>query len=127
MNVRPLLRTVFEQFFGTSQGLVDMIVGNAPSPLDGAKRKVERSYTGPMVDDVAVAMTRCDPRGPAMVQVVKLYPKQDASAFDAFGRVMSGTLRKGDVVRVLGESYSMDDEEDMAVKQITNLWIFESR
>jgi len=27
-------------------------------------------------------------------------------------------------VRVLGEGYSLDDEEDMVVKEITKIWIY---
>ena len=44
------------------------------------------------------------------MMISKLFPKTDCSAFDAFGRVMAGTLKKGQSVRVLGESYSPDDE-----------------
>jgi U5 small nuclear ribonucleoprotein component len=59
--------------------------------------------------------------------ISKLYPKSDVSAFDALGRVMSGTLKKGQRVRVLGEAYSPDDEEDCAVKTVTDLWTYEAR
>ena len=31
----------------------------------------------------------------------------------------------GDRVRVLGEGYTPDDEEDSSVKEITNLWIYQ--
>ena len=59
-----------------------------------------------------------------MIQVVKLYNKPDCSRFDAFGRVISGTIRKGDQVKILGEQYRPDEEEDMDVKEVTNLWIY---
>ena len=72
-------------------------------------------------------MRACDPNGPLQVMVAKLYPKDDCSSFDALARVMSGTLKKGQNVRVLGEAYSPDDEEDCAVKQVTNLWVYQAR
>ena len=62
-----------------------------------------------------------------MVQITKLYNTADATAFHAFGRVMSGTLRPGDSVRVLGESYSLTDDEDMAIKDVGRLWVAEGR
>lgn len=45
----------------------------------------------------------------------------------AFGRVLSGTARVGQTIRVLGESYSLDDEEDMAVRDILSLSIPQAR
>ncbi len=57
----------------------------------------------------------------------QLYSSADGTTFDAFGRVMSGTLRLGAQVRVLGEAYSPDDEEDMAEQTVSDLWVFNSR
>ena len=62
-----------------------------------------------------------------MANVLKLYPKPDCTAFDSFARILAGTVRVGDRVRVLGEGYSPDDEEDCVVKEITNLWIYQVR
>lgn len=44
-------------------------------------------------------MKACNPRGPLVVYVCKLFPKADCSKFDAFGRVMSGTVKPGDKAR----------------------------
>jgi U5 small nuclear ribonucleoprotein component len=62
-----------------------------------------------------------------MVHVTKLYPTQDATQFHAFGRVISGTLYSGEQVRVLGENYTLDDEEDSKICQVGRLWISEAR
>lgn len=72
-------------------------------------------------------MKSCDPDGPIMVQVTKLYHTTDAQSFRAFGRVMSGTLKKGVEVKVLGEEYSPEDEEDMMRATVEDLWISEAR
>ena len=50
-----------------------------------------------------------NPSGLLMVNVTKMYHKPDCESFDAFGRVLSGTLRVGDDVQVLGENYTLDD------------------
>lgn len=127
MDVRPLLKAVLDQFFGPATGLVDIIVDNIPSPVEGAAVKVEGTYTGAQTSDLAASMRACDPEGPVMVQITKLYHTTDAQSFRAFGRVMSGTLRKGMDIKVLGEGYSPEDEEDMMQATAEEMWISESR
>ena len=72
-------------------------------------------------------MLSLDPAGPVVFQVSKLYHTADALEFRAFGRVMSGTLKVGDKVKVLGEGYSPEDEEDMVLAIVENIWVSESR
>lgn len=127
MDVRPLLKVVLDAFFGPSKGLVDLIVENFPSPLEASRQKVEFNYTGPQDSEAALAMLACDASGPAVVHVAKLYHTADAQEFRAFGRVMSGTIKQGQVVKVLGEGYSPEDEEDMTMQTIDNIWVNESR
>lgn len=62
-----------------------------------------------------------------MVHTTKLYPTQDASCFHVFGRVISGTLYGNQEVRILGENYSVQDEEDSRFGQVGRLWISEAR
>jgi U5 small nuclear ribonucleoprotein component len=104
-----------------------MIIEHIPSPILGAPSKVERTYTGPQTSEIAVSMKACDAAGPVMVQVTKLYHTTDAQSFRAFGRVMSGTLRKNSQIKVLGEGYSPEDEEDMMKATVEDLWLSESR
>ncbi|KIO21996.1 hypothetical protein M407DRAFT_10128 [Tulasnella calospora MUT 4182] len=132
MDARPLLKAVMDQFFGPSTGLVDMLARWVPSPIEGATSKfvvakISRTYTGPMNTEVVEAMERCDPEGPLMIQITKLYHTADAQDFRAFGRIYSGTLKRGMEVKVLGEGYSPEDEEDMVKVVIEDVWISESR
>ena len=45
-----------------------------------------------------------------------MYHKSDYKTFDVLGRVISGTLKKKDKLRIFCENYEMGDEEDMFVK-----------
>lgn len=126
-NAKELLKLACEQFFGPSTGFVDMVVEHVPSPVEGAKHKLENYYTGPTDTKTAKAMLECDAEGPLIVQITKLFNTQDAQGFHSFGRVMSGTAHPGDKVRVLGENYSIDDEEDMVNATIEQVWTAESR
>lgn len=127
LNVRPLLRLACSSVFGTATGFTDMLVQHIPSAKAAAARKIEHIYTGPKDSTIYQAMEDCDPSGSLMVNVTKLYPKSDCSVFDAFGRVYSGEIMTGQTVKVLGEGYSPDDEEDMTMKEVTKLWVYQAR
>ena len=45
--------------------------------------QVERTYTGPQTgsEDIVEHMKTCNPRGPLVIQVAKLFPKSDVSSF----------------------------------------------
>eukprot|EP00743_Colponemidia_sp_Colp-15_P002126 GILK01002308.1.p1 GENE.GILK01002308.1~~GILK01002308.1.p1 ORF type:complete len:1002 (+),score=162.07 GILK01002308.1:66-3008(+) len=129
LDPKPLLKLVCQRFFGDVSSMVDIVVHKVPSPVENARLKVEHVYSGDLDSDLVERMCSCDTSvdAPLMIMVTKLYSKPDCSAFDVFGRVMSGVVRVGDTVRVLGESYSSDDQEDMVDREITNLWLYESR
>ncbi len=126
-DAKVLLKLVCERFFGPANGFVDMVVDHIPSPVEAAENKLKRYYTGPLDSKVAKSMAQCDQDGPLVVNVTKLFNTSDASGFQAFGRVMSGTARSGQQVRVLGEGYSIDDEEDMSMATISDVWVAETR
>ena len=60
--------------------------------------QVARVYSGPQSAEIVGHIKDCNPRGPLLVHIAKLYPKQDCTTFDAFGRVFSGTVKAGDRV-----------------------------
>ncbi|OAA63733.1 u5 snrnp component [Niveomyces insectorum RCEF 264] len=126
-DAKVLLKLVCQQFFGPPTAFVDMVVQHMPSPVEAAARHLQRYYTGPLDTGVAKAMAACDQDGPLVVSVTKLFSSTDAKSFHALGRVFSGIARPGMDVRVLGEGYSLDDEEDMAMARISDVWIAESR
>ncbi|TKX27178.1 pre-mRNA-splicing factor cwf10 [Elsinoe australis] len=126
-SAKDLLKLACEQFFGPATGLVDMLVSHIPSPVEGTKQKLEKYYTGPTDTKTAEAMLKCDQDGPLIIHVTKLFSTQDAGSFNAFGRVLSGTAKPGQQVRVLGEGYTIEDEEDMVNATISDTWLAESR
>jgi 116 kDa U5 small nuclear ribonucleoprotein component len=126
-DAKVLLRLVCEQFFGGAGGFADMILQHVPSPVEAAQKKLEKYYNGPLDSKVAWSMSRCDQDGPVVIHVTKLLATVDASRFNSFGRVMSGTAHPGQSVRVLGEDYTIEDEEDMTTATISDVWIGCSR
>ena len=111
-DAKVLLKLVCAQFFGSAGGFVDMVVEHIPSPVEGAQRQLENYYTGPLQSNVAQSMLKCDADGPLVIEITKLYTASDVKSFQAFGRIMSGTAQPDQLVRVLGEGFALDDEED---------------
>ncbi|KAK4149125.1 Pre-mRNA-splicing factor cwf10 [Chaetomidium leptoderma] len=124
---KVLLKLVCEQFFGPSTGFVDMVCQHVPSPAEAAEKKLSQYYTGPLDTKVAESIKKCDQNGPLVVYVTKLFNTADAKSFYSFGRVMSGIAQPGTEVRVLGEGYSIDDEEDMVMARVSDVFIAETR
>ncbi|EAR95586.1 elongation factor G domain protein (macronuclear) [Tetrahymena thermophila SB210] len=127
LDIKPLLKLVFSTFFGNTGALVSMVAQHIPSAKQGTRLKVEQNYVGNRKNPAFEKIKECDPEGPLVINVVKQYNKQDCMSFDVFGRVISGTIRKNQTVKVLGERYNLEDEEDMTVKDVRKLFIFQAR
>uniref|UniRef100_A0A2I2Z6C3 116 kDa U5 small nuclear ribonucleoprotein component n=1 Tax=Gorilla gorilla gorilla TaxID=9595 RepID=A0A2I2Z6C3_GORGO len=102
LNIRPLLRLVCKKFFGEFTGN-NVYHSNFFSPSDG------------------------DSDGPLMCHTTKMYSTDDGVQFHAFGRVLSGTIHAGQPVKVLGENYTLEDEEDSQICTVGRLWISVAR
>nr|CAG4640617.1 EOG090X00RJ [Eulimnadia texana] len=111
MNIRPLLRLVCSRYFGTFSGFVEMVTQHIPSPSASAHKKIQQIYTGPMESSITEDMINCDPQ----------------ASFYVFGRVLSGTLHSHQDARLLGENYTLSDEEDSRTVSVGRLWIYEAR
>ncbi|KAI9913337.1 hypothetical protein PsorP6_005261 [Peronosclerospora sorghi] len=130
LNPRPLLKLVLGKFLGTvATGFMDMIVHHVPAPFVTAKTKVEALYSGNQSPDMSIVrgMQSCNPNAPLMINIVKLYSSPDGTTFSAFGRVYSGDVREKKEVKVLGEAYSAEDDEDMCTRTIESVCIAQGR
>lgn len=127
MDVKPLLKLVFAAFLPEAAAFVDMVVRTLPNPQQGAANKVPRIYTGPLTNAVTKSMVQCSADGPLVIHACKLYATDDRTRFDVYGRIFSGTVKPGQRVRVLGENYSADDEEDMTIQEVSDVSVYESR
>lgn len=126
-DIKPFLKDACCAIFGTATGLVDLLVQHVPSSHAGQEAKVRRLYTGPQDDEIVGHAISCNSKGPLLIHIAKLFPKPDVSSFDAFGRIFSGTVKPGDKVRVLGEGFTPEDEEDSATAIVTATWVYQAR
>ena len=128
-SARPLLRSALQNFLASAHGgLVDALVRHVPCPSVAAPAKIARCYTGPAEGNSnprVQAMKDCDPRGPLVIHAVKQYPAtDDGQSFFTLGRIYSGTVRPQTTVKILGESYTPDeDDEDVSIATVEGVFI----
>ena len=77
--------------------ILDMVVKNAPSPVEAQKYRVEKIWKGDMSSKVGQAMANCDDNGPAVVCITNVKADLEAGTI-ATGRLFSGTVKNGDKV-----------------------------
>jgi U5 small nuclear ribonucleoprotein component len=152
LNIRPLLRLICARFFGEFTGFTDMLADHIPSPVANAFSKIQHIYSGSLEltsdastkdqdsddenqlnedirnhENFITSMLTCDPDGPLVIHTTKNYPTTDATTFHVYGRVFSGTLQANQQVKILGENYSLQDEEDSRYCQVGRIWIYNAR
>lgn len=127
MNIRPLLRLVGYRFLGNFNCLVDMIKTHIPSPNKNSLKRCIKTFKGSLDTRMAQHIVNCSKDGPLIAQVSKQYSTQDASTFNVFALIVSGTLNANQKVKILGENYTSIDDEDSRILQVGRLWIFNSR
>merc|ERR1719498_1772240 len=68
---KPLMKRTMQVWINAADTLLSMIVTKLPSPRVAQKYRVENLYEGPMDDDAANAIRKCDKDGPLMMYVSK--------------------------------------------------------
>lgn len=98
-----------------------------PNSREGTKTKVENCYDNRSDNiDIVQSLSKCDLKGPLAINIVKLYNNEQMGTFYAFGRIISGTIKSGEQVKVLGENYTIEEQEDMVVQKVQKLWILQA-
>jgi len=115
---KALLKTVMRKFLPAGDALLEMMVLHLPSPLVAQAYRVENLYEGPLDDECAEGIRKCDANGPLMVYISKMVPTTDKGRFYAFGRVFSGTVKTGLKVNIQGPNYLPGKKDDLFVKNI---------
>jgi len=109
---KELVKLIMSRWLPFTQSCTEMIALHLPSPSVASKYRTEVLYTGPLDDDTAKSMRACDPNGPVVVYISKMFPMPGSTKFFAFGRVFSGTVRTGQKVRVMGAGYSPKNPQE---------------
>eukprot|EP01119_Soliformovum_irregulare_P001411 TRINITY_DN1111_c0_g1_i1.p1 TRINITY_DN1111_c0_g1~~TRINITY_DN1111_c0_g1_i1.p1 ORF type:complete len:816 (+),score=194.73 TRINITY_DN1111_c0_g1_i1:93-2540(+) len=119
---KQLFKCFMQKWLPLNHTILHMAILHLPSPIEAQQYRVEHLYTGPMDDATAIAIRACDPMGPLSVYISKMVPMRSRSELYAYGRVFSGTIRVGQKIRILGNSYQPGSKE-FFVKNIPRLGV----
>ena len=86
-----------------------------PSPQEAQEYRTPVLYTGDLIDPCGQAMQKCSPEGPLMMYVISAINNQDSSDQNIYrlSRIYSGTLKKGEKVRILDRKYKFGSQSNI--------------
>lgn len=99
LSGQQLLCNVMQRWCNAQDVVWEMCQLRLPSPKEAQKYRAEDMYRGLTQDAAAKALRACDAQGPLVGYVSRLLPVFGEGIY-ALGRVFSGTLQKGSLVKV---------------------------
>jgi len=82
------------------EAVLDSVITHLPSPVESQKYRIQKLWQGDKESDAGKALLSCDPNGPVIFVVTKVMIDPQAGEI-AYGRVFSGTLKKGSEVNLI--------------------------
>lgn len=101
LNIKSMIKLIFSRYFKANTCFVSTIIQHIRTPTSRAQAIMQKFYRGPS-SDFKTQVSKGSSQGPLLVHTVKMYHKNDYKTFDVWGRVISGTLKKRDKLRILG-------------------------
>jgi len=125
---KPLLKLIMQKWLPAAEAILEMIVMHLPSPVTAQEYRVDTLYDGPLDDECATAIRKCDTSetAPLMMYVSKMIPGAD-NRFTAFGRVFAGKIGTGQKVRIMGPNYVPGKKTDLFLKSVQRVVIMMGR
>lgn len=124
---KVLLKTVMRKFLPAGDAILEMMVLHLPPPTIAQAYRLDNLYEGPLDDECANGIRKCDPEAPLMLYISKMVPTTDKGRFYAFGRVFSGKVANGQKVRIQGPNYAPGKKDDLYVKNIQRVVLMMGR
>jgi elongation factor 2 len=115
---KPFMKRIMQTWLPAADTLLQMIVNFLPSPAEAQVYRCDILYSGPLDDECAVSVKKCDQAGPLMMYVSKMVPTSEKGRFYAFGRVFSGRISTGQDVRILGPDFVHGKKTDLHCKKV---------
>jgi len=101
---KKLMRAIMRRFLPLADALLEPVFKCLPSPVEAQKYRADVLYEGDPDDEYAKAIRACDPAGPLVAFISKMFPVPNTKSFYAFGRIFSGTIRAGMKVYIANPS-----------------------
>ncbi|RKY65890.1 MAG: hypothetical protein DRP97_08580 [Candidatus Latescibacterota bacterium] len=80
-----------------------MVIKHLPNPIDGQKLKIPQIWPGNLDSSLGKSLINCDPNGPLMGMITKIFIDPKSKRPTLIGRVFSGTLKVTDTLYLVGK------------------------
>jgi len=127
LDIKQLLILVLSRTFGnSSKCLVDKTITIFESAHSSNPHYVDLYYQNTITPPELIAkLKKGDPKGPLCISILKHQYNEIKDEFECLARIISGTVKKGEQVRVLGEKFNPDEQEDMSVQTVKGLFLMQ--
>ena len=102
------------------EALLQMVIEHLPSPDQGQKVKIPRIWKGDLESTVGQSLLNCDPNGPLLGMITKIFIDPKSKRPTLIGRVFSGTLRANDQIYLVGRKEQQKPKR-LGIMEITDL------
>lgn len=126
-DTRPFMKELFGSFFGPPSSALVSSLMKLPSPRANSNTKINHLYDGPPNSKLSEHANNCDREGPLIAFVSKLVDTTDSENFYALVRVLSGSIKENQLVSLLGESYSLSNQDDYKLQKISKCYLWSGR
>lgn len=80
--------------------VLNAVVKHHPNPVEAAPYRIPKIWPGDIESPLGQALVKCDPTGPIAFVITKMIIDPQAGEI-CYGRLFSGTIKKGDQVRLI--------------------------
>ncbi|TFG32251.1 elongation factor EF-2 [Candidatus Thorarchaeota archaeon] len=102
------------------EALLEMIVKHLPNPRDAQKYKIPRIWKGDLESEEGKALLNCDPKGPLLGMITKIFIDPKSKRPTLIGRVFSGTIKNGAEIRLVNMRQNAKVKR-LGVQEITDI------
>jgi len=102
------------------EALLEMIVKHLPDPKTAQRYKIPRIWKGDLESVEGKALLACDPNGPLLGMVTKIFVDPKSKRPTLIGRIFSGTIRNGQEIRLVNMRQNAKVKR-LGVQEITDI------
>ena len=102
------------------EALLEMIVKHLPDPKTAQRYKIPRIWKGDPESVEGKALLACDPNGPLLGMVTKIFVDPKSKRPTLIGRIFSGTIKNGQEIRLVNMRQNAKVKR-LGVQEITDI------
>ena len=100
--------------------LLRMVIEHLPNPAEAQKYKIPHIWGGDLESKAGKALLACDPNGPLLGMITKVFIDPKSKRPTLIGRVFSGTIRSGMDLELIGQRKKVPIKR-LGVMEITDI------